>query len=114
MAPTELTLRLQPRARYDVIDVRREARRQHGGALDAYPRGLYCSYHTTAGFLEQSLCARLGYDRQFVDPFMQMFQRVFPEAAEHARSGEANARDWVERFRRVADMVAVAVPAEGG
>ena len=83
MAPVELLLRLQPRARYDVIDVRREACRQHGAALDAYPRGLYCSYHTTAGFLEQSLCARLGYDRQYVDPFIQMFQRVFPEGANY-------------------------------
>ncbi len=83
MVPVELTLRLQPQARYDVIDVRREAQAQHGGALDGYPRGLYCSYHTTAGFLEQALCARLGYDRRYVDPFIQMFQRVFPEGANY-------------------------------
>jgi thiamine phosphate synthase YjbQ (UPF0047 family) len=83
MPPVELTLRLQPQARYDVIDVRREARRVHGAALDGYPRGLYCSYHTTAGFLEQSLCARLGYSRQYVDPFMEMFRRVFPPGANY-------------------------------
>jgi thiamine phosphate synthase YjbQ (UPF0047 family) len=81
MPPVELSLRLRPQARYDVIDVRSQVRAQHGPVLDGYPRGLYCSYHTTAGFLEQSLCARLGYSRQYVDPFIQMFQRVFPEGA---------------------------------
>jgi len=83
MAPLELTLRLQPQARYDVIDVRARAREQQGDALDAYPRALYCSYHTTAGFLEQALCARLGYSRQYVDPFMGMFQQVFPAGADY-------------------------------
>jgi thiamine phosphate synthase YjbQ (UPF0047 family) len=83
MCPAELTLRIVPEARYDVIDVRRLAREQHGGVLDGYPRGLYCSYHTTAGFLEQSLCARMGYSRDRVDPFIGMFQRVFPEGADY-------------------------------
>ena len=83
MAPLELTLRLLPQARYDVIDVRARAREQQGDALDAYPRALYCSYHTTAGYLEQSLCARLGYSRQYVDPFMGMFQQVFPPGADY-------------------------------
>jgi thiamine phosphate synthase YjbQ (UPF0047 family) len=81
MRPAELTLRVVPEARYDVIDVRRLAREQHGGVVDDYPRGLYCSYHTTAGFLEQSLVARMGYSRQQIDPFMALFQRVFPEGA---------------------------------
>ena len=79
--PVELDLRLEPQARYDVIDVRRAAREQHGEALEEFPRGLYCSHHTTAGFLEQSLAARLGYSRELVDPFMQVFQQVFPEDA---------------------------------
>jgi thiamine phosphate synthase YjbQ (UPF0047 family) len=81
MLPAELTLRVVPAARYDVIDVRRLAREQHGAAIDEYPRALYCSYHTTAGYLEQSLCARMGYSRQQIDPFMSLFQRVFPEGA---------------------------------
>jgi thiamine phosphate synthase YjbQ (UPF0047 family) len=83
-SPVELDLRLQPQARYDVIDVRRAAREQHGEALEGFPRGLYCSYHTTAGFLEQSLAARLGYSRQYVDPFIGMFQQVFPEEADYS------------------------------
>jgi thiamine phosphate synthase YjbQ (UPF0047 family) len=83
MPPLELTLRLQPQARYDVIDVRQKALEQQGGALDEYPRALYCSYHTTAGYLEQALVARLGHSRQYVDPFMGMFQQVFPPGANY-------------------------------
>jgi hypothetical protein len=37
--PLELTLDLQPRARFDAIDVRDRAARLHGDVLDAYPRG---------------------------------------------------------------------------
>lgn len=81
MRPAELTLRVVPSARYDVIDVRALAREQHGGTVDDYPRALYCSYHTTAGYLEQPLCARMGYSREQLDPFMSLFQRVFPEGA---------------------------------
>jgi len=83
MRPVELSLSLEPQARYDVIDVRRAAREQHGDALDEYPRGLYCSHHTTAGFFEQSLAARLEYSREYVDPFIEVFQRVFPEGANY-------------------------------
>ncbi|HVS01461.1 MAG TPA: hypothetical protein VMT16_01715 [Thermoanaerobaculia bacterium] len=78
MAPAELTLRLTPRARYDVIDVTRRVVEEHGELLGRHARALYCSYHTTAGYLEQSLCARLQYSRQRVDPFIRLFQRLFP------------------------------------
>src|SRR5688572_1695312 len=83
MRPAELNVRVVPEARYDVIDVRRLAREQHGGVVDEYPRALYCSYRTTAGYLEQSLCARMGYSRQQLDPFMSLFQRVFPAGANY-------------------------------
>jgi len=83
VSPRELTLRLQPKARYDVIDVRQAAREQHGGVLDDSPRALYCSHHTTAGYLEQALSARLGNSREYVDPFMGMFQQVFPAGADY-------------------------------
>ena len=82
--PVELDLSLRPQARYDVIDVRRAAREQHGGALEGYPRGLYCSHHTTAGFLDQSLCTRLGNSPESVDPYIQVFRQVFPEDAPYS------------------------------
>ena len=57
--PIELTFELTPRARFDIINVRRHAAALHGSALDAFPQCLYYSAHTTAGYLEQSLATRL-------------------------------------------------------
>src|SRR5919107_1323839 len=58
VAPVEVTLELTPRARFDIIDVRERLRGTHGDVLDVYPRHLYHSFHTTAGYLEQSLATR--------------------------------------------------------
>ena len=82
-APLDLTLELVPRSRYDVIDVARRTRETYGDLLTRYPRALYCSYHTTAGYLEQSLARRLDHSRQYLDPFIRLFQRLFPPGAEY-------------------------------
>ena len=66
--PVELTVELTPRARFDVIDVRGRAAVLHGNVLDAYRRCLYYSFHTTAGYLEQSLATRLTRSRSSVEP----------------------------------------------
>jgi hypothetical protein len=59
VTPVEVTLELTPRARFDIIDVRDRIRETHGDLLDVYQHHLYHSFHTTAGYLEQSLAARL-------------------------------------------------------
>jgi thiamine phosphate synthase YjbQ (UPF0047 family) len=81
MALVEVTLELTPRARFDIIDVRERLRAAHGDLLDAYPRHLYHSLHTTAGYLEQSLAARLTRERDKVAPYVEVFRAMFPEGA---------------------------------
>jgi hypothetical protein len=82
--PALLTVELTPRSRYDVFDVDRCISAEHGDdVLGPYPRALYCSYHTTAGYLEQSLAARLQHNRQYLDPFMRLFQNLFPPEADY-------------------------------
>src|SRR4029079_17457262 len=83
MAPTpvEVTLELTPRARFDIIDVRERLRSAHGDLLNAYPRHLYHSFHTTAGYLEQSLSARLTREKATVAPYVEVFRAMFPEGA---------------------------------
>jgi thiamine phosphate synthase YjbQ (UPF0047 family) len=80
-SPVEVTLELTPRARFDIIDVRERLRHTHGGLLDAYPRHLYHSFHTTAGYLEQSLATRLTRERETVAPYVEVFRAMFPEGA---------------------------------
>ena len=80
LAPVEFTLELKPRARVDVIDVRRVVLSRYGDALEAYPRALCCSFHTTAGYLDQSLAARLQ-QRKGIMPYIDVFRTMFPEGA---------------------------------
>jgi thiamine phosphate synthase YjbQ (UPF0047 family) len=79
--PREYTLELTPRARVDVIDVRRVMSARHGDGLDDYPRALCCSFHTTAGYLDQSLASRLNQSRGGVMPYIELFRTMFPEGA---------------------------------
>ena len=78
--PVEFTLELTPRARIDVIDVRRLIASNYGDALDAYPRALCCSFHTTAGYLDRGVAARLK-NQSDVMPYIDVFRTMFPEGA---------------------------------
>ena len=100
-SPVEITLELTPRARFDIIDVRERLRAAHGGVLDLYPRHLYHSFHTTAGYLEQSLAARLTRETETVAPYVEVFRAMFPEGAgyEHDRLDRRN--DLTSEERRI-------------
>ena len=80
-APLELSLELTPRARVDVIDVRRAITHRFGDALDAYPRTLCCSFHTTAGYLDPGVASRLRQHDQGVMQYLEVFRTMFPEGA---------------------------------
>jgi thiamine phosphate synthase YjbQ (UPF0047 family) len=80
-APSEYTLELTPRARVDVIDVRQRVAERFGDALSAYKRSLCCSFHTTAGYLDQSLASRLNHSHMGVMPYIELFRTMFPEGA---------------------------------
>jgi thiamine phosphate synthase YjbQ (UPF0047 family) len=79
--PLELALEVRPRARLDVIDVRARAIERFGDALAGHARCLYVSRHTTAGFLPQSLAARLTSRSTAIGPYLDVFRTVFPEGA---------------------------------
>src|SRR3989454_3581451 len=77
--PLELTLELAPRARFDVVELRSRLPIEYHDALTPYPYCLYWSAHTTAGFLDRSLIARLGPER--VPTYVDALRRIFPEGA---------------------------------
>jgi thiamine phosphate synthase YjbQ (UPF0047 family) len=76
--PLDFTLELAPRARFDVVDLRTRFKAEHQ-ALSAFPQCLYWSSHTTAGFLDRSLAARLR--AQHVPTYIDAFRTIFPEGA---------------------------------
>lgn len=97
--PAEIHLSLQPKARTDLIDVTRLVRKEFGDFLTAYSRALYCSYHTTAGYLEQSLCSRLQHSRDKIDTFIKVFQGIFPPEANYEHD-KLHLRDELSKAER--------------
>ena len=79
--PVEITLGLTPRSRLDIVDVARKIRDQYGGLLKNYRKITCCSFHTTAGYLEQRFCAKLGYSERRLDQFIRIYQTLFPPGA---------------------------------
>jgi hypothetical protein len=63
--PIEITLRLSPKSRLDIVDVAAKISDQYGDLLQNYRKTTCCSFHTTAGYLEQQFCAKLGYSELF-------------------------------------------------
>ena len=79
--PTEVRLSLAPQRRFEAIDVNRRIAAQAGDVLRRHKRALYCSLHTTAGYLDQSLSARLRHDENRLAKFIHSFRTVFPQGA---------------------------------
>jgi thiamine phosphate synthase YjbQ (UPF0047 family) len=82
-APSQLTVQFQPESRLDVIDVNQYVEDETQGFLDAHRKALYCSHHTTAGFLEETICNRLDRQPDQVQEFLAPFRELFPFGANY-------------------------------
>ena len=81
--PTELTLTLAPQRRFEAIDVNRRIAEEAGDILRRHRRALYTSFHTTAGYLDQSLSVRLHHRHDLVSQFFRAFHALFPQGGEY-------------------------------
>lgn len=97
--PAEITLAITPRSRVDVIDVSKQVLSCISDFTRRYRRTLYCSHHTTAGYLEQSFCARMGYDRDTLEDYVLAFQNLFPPNAGY-RHDELHLREELSEEQR--------------
>jgi thiamine phosphate synthase YjbQ (UPF0047 family) len=100
--PTELTLTLAPQRRFEAIDVNRRIADEAGDLLRRHRRALYTSFHTTAGYLDQSLSVRLQHRHDLVSQFFRAFHALFPAGGGyrhdemHLRSELSDAQKVVE------------------
>jgi thiamine phosphate synthase YjbQ (UPF0047 family) len=80
--PKEIRLELVPQSRVEVIDISRQV---NDGNEDfgAYEKAVYCSHHTTAGFLDQNFQSRLNHSADSVETFVTAFQKIFPPDADY-------------------------------
>lgn len=79
--PTQIDLVLSPTGRFDAIDITQRITQAFGDVLRRYPNALYCSFHTTAGYLDRSLAARLLHHQDRLALFFDAFRALFPPNA---------------------------------
>ena len=79
--PAEVRLRIAPQGRFDTVDVRARLDDEAQGALEGRRKALYTSFHTTAGYLDRGLAARLAHHEERLRAFVKAFRAVFPQHA---------------------------------
>ncbi|WP_419949842.1 hypothetical protein [Candidatus Palauibacter sp.] len=79
--PFKTTLGIRPASRTDFIDVRARLAEEFGSEFARYPKALYVSHHTTAGYLDQRLAQRLDNDRTKLREYIRVFHEIFPPNA---------------------------------
>lgn len=80
--PSELKLNLAPHRRFEAIDVSARIA-ETSDLLRRYQRTLFCSMHTTAGYLDRSLALRMDNSYDLLSRFFHAFRALFPEGAEY-------------------------------
>ena len=81
--PAEIRLTLNPSRRFEAIDVNERINAQAGDVLRRYDRTLYCSLHTTAGYLDQSLAGRMHHHHGRLAQFFDAWHALFPADADY-------------------------------
>lgn len=80
--PVDIKLDVVPRSRFDMVDLRGLLANAQSSALALFPQCLYWSSHTTAGFLDRNLVARL-VGKPGVAAYIDAFRTIFPEGADY-------------------------------
>ena len=83
ITPQEITLDISPRYRFEIIDIRDRISELLNRDIDDFRKATYCSFHTTAGYLEQSICSRLNHQKENIRSYMKAFQQLFPTNADY-------------------------------
>jgi thiamine phosphate synthase YjbQ (UPF0047 family) len=99
--PTQIRLALTPGSRFDAIDVTQRIRADFGDVLRRHRRSLYSSLHTTAGYIEHGLAARLLHHRDRLSQFFSAFGAVFPANAPYRHDEMDQRSELSEEQRRV-------------
>ena len=96
--PAEYTLELEPKSRFELIDVNRLLA-QGDESFEVFPKAEYCSYHTTAGYLDQNFCQRLRHSAESVETYVETFRNLFPPGADYGHD-QLELRDELSESQR--------------
>src|SRR5512134_3604209 len=81
--PSEIRLTLRPTRRFEAIDVNQRIAAEAGDLLGRHRKTLYCSLHTTAGYLDQSLAGRMHHHHGRLAQFFDAWHALFPPDASY-------------------------------
>jgi len=76
--PQEISLDISPEYRFEIIDITKKISDLINGDRDRFQKTTYCSFHTTAGYLDQNLCSRLNHQKEKIRSYISTFQQLFP------------------------------------
>lgn len=99
--PQLVSLELLPQARFDIFDVSQKASEFLNGTRKSYSKAAYSSHHTTAGFLEQSLCSRLAYSKDRISSYISTFKHIFPMNADYRHDHMELRSELTESERKI-------------
>ena len=99
--PIEMTMEITPSSRFQVIDVRSLASKAYGPVFEEFACCVYCSHHTTAGYLPQSLTARLRTESGGMTGYLDVFRGMFPEGAGYLHDDLSQRAELTADERRV-------------
>jgi thiamine phosphate synthase YjbQ (UPF0047 family) len=100
-AATEIHLTISPSSRFEAIDVRKRLAEDYGDSLDRHQKALYCSLHTTAGYLDPRLLARLRHRSDHLELFFRAFRVLFPPGAPYRHDQMEERTELSEAQRKV-------------
>ena len=81
MTPAAFPLELVANQRTEITDVVPLLAARYDGAMGPYQKLLFCSMHTTAGFLDPDMALKLEHRRESVEAVIQSAKRLFPSGA---------------------------------
>lgn len=99
--PIAVSLEIRPQRRFDVLDISQKIVEEVGDVIDKYPKAIYCSYHTTAGYLEQSTCSKLDYSKSKIISYIKSYQKLFPMNADYTHDQMHKRTELSEEQKKV-------------
>lgn len=100
--PKDITLNIRPENRTEIIDVGERVRTEQGNFFEQYHKSTFTSYHTTAGYFEQSFANRLKNDPEALEAYVKSFKKLFPPDADY-RHDQMELRDELSAAQKLVE-----------
>ena len=81
MTPKAVSLQIVPSQRFEITDVVPLLGHPPHGSLTTYKKVLYCSMHTTAGFVDPDMASKLEHRQESLEAVIHSARRLFPSGA---------------------------------